>query len=159
MTLNYGGTAIFGQDSDHDDYSLASLEGFPGTLSALPPGGIKLRVFINGDRIDEPNETATVALERSPTTPADVVISSSAGSVTLTIVDDDPTIVSLARTGSTGGIEEGETVAFTVTLGRTLIAGEIIDAPLTVSGTNITTADWSLAPKSGSSLNTGINAL
>ena len=49
----------------------------------------------------------------------------------------------------------GETVEFIVKLGRALIAGEIIDVPLSVSGTNITTADWSLAAKSGDALNTG----
>ena len=77
------------------------------------------------------------------------------GTATVIIRDDDPTIVTLARTGN-GAVNEGGTVEFTVTLGRSLIAGEIIDVPLIVSGTNITTADWSLARKAGNSLNTGV---
>ena len=96
-----------------------------------------------------------LSLARSNATPADVAISSSAGSVTFTIKDDDPTVVNLARTGSST-VDEGSTVEFTITLGRSLIAGEIIDVPLIVSGTNITTADWSLAAKTGDDLNTGI---
>ena len=106
-----------------------------------------------------PNEVDTA--DRSFT----VTITSSSGGIlslgtrtkaTIIIRDDDPTIITLARTGSTGSIEEGENVEFTVTLGRALIAGEIIDVPLAVGGTNITTADWILAAKTGDALNTGI---
>ena len=45
---------------------------------------------------------------------------------------------------------------FTVTLGRALIAGEIIDGAVLHDGTGVTTGDWSLAKKSGGSLNTGV---
>lgn len=48
------------------------------------------------------------------------------------------------------------TVEFTVTLGRALVAGEIIDAPLSISSAGVTTGDWSLALKTGSGLNTGV---
>ena len=76
---------------------------------------------------------------------------------TVIIRDDDPTIVTLARTG-TGAVSEGEIIEFTVTLSRALVSvpNEIIDVPLIVSGTNITIADWSLAAKTGDALNTGI---
>ncbi len=66
-------------------------------------------------------------------------------SVTATVRDDEPTVVSLMRTGTTGAVDEGGTVGFTITLGRALSAGEIIDVPLSIGGTNVTTADWSLA--------------
>ena len=65
-----------------------------------------------------------------------------------------PVLVSLARVG-TGSVTEGDTVEFTVTLGRALVAGEIVDVPLKVSGENVTTGDWSLAEKSGAT-NTGV---
>ena len=74
---------------------------------------------------------------------------------TLTIRDNDPTIVSLARVGS-GAVTEGGTIEFTVTLGRALVASEIIDVPLSIGGTNVTTGDWSLGRKSGAGLNTGV---
>jgi len=73
----------------------------------------------------------------------------------VTIWDNDPTVVSLARTGS-GGVLEGAPIAFTVTLGRALVAGEVIDVPLSIGGTNVSTADWSLATKTGADLNTGV---
>ena len=74
---------------------------------------------------------------------------------TVTIFDDDTTLVSLARVGS-GAVTEGDTAEFTVTPGRALVAGEIIDVPLSVSGTGVTTDDWSLALKTGTGLNTGV---
>ena len=64
-------------------------------------------------------------------------------------------MVSLARTG-TGAVREGATVTFTVSLGRALVAGEVVDVPLAVSGTGVTPADWSLALKAGAGLNTGV---
>ena len=73
---------------------------------------------------------------------------------TIVIRDDDPTIVSLARVGS-GAVTEGSPVEFTVTLGRALIAGEVIDVPLSIGGTGVTTDEWSLDRKSGAA-NTGV---
>ena len=109
--------------------------------------------------VDEPTETVTVTVSEDINNPlpSNVSIDTDTNSIVYTITDDDPTIVTLARTGSNSTVDEGGTVEFTVTLGRSLIAGEIIDVPLSVSGTGITTADWSLARKSGSSFNTGIS--
>ena len=73
---------------------------------------------------------------------------------TFTITDDDPTVVSIARVGS-GAVTEGGKIEFTVTLGRALVADEIIDVPLSIGGTNVTTGDWSLALKPGAT-NTGV---
>ena len=97
-----------------------------------------------------------LAVTYSTTSSDDDYSSLTGTAASVTVNDDDATVVSLARTGSTSTVSEGGTVEFTVTLGRALIAGEIIDVPLIVSGTNITTADWSLSRKSGSSLNTGV---
>ena len=126
----------------------------PANLSSL---GIQT-LTRRQNAIDEPIETVTVTVSEDTDSPlpSNVSINADANSIVYTIKDDDPTIITLARTGSTGAIEEGENLEFTVTLGRALIAGEIIDVPLTVSGTNITTADWSLAAKTGDALNTGI---
>ena len=64
--------------------------------------------------------------------------------------------MSLARTGSTGAVSEGETVEFIVILGRSLIASEIIDVPIGIGGTGVTTTDWNLTPKTGTSINIGV---
>ena len=121
----------------------------------------QIRIKVLGDAIDEPDETVILSLnglqtQRGISLPSNIVISSTAGSVTFIIEDDDPTVVSLTRTGSTGAVSEGEMVEFTVILARSLIAGEIIDVPLSIGGTGVTTADWNLAPKTGTGLNTGV---
>ena len=105
------------------------------------------------DTVDEPDETysATITL---PTPVAGLGISPA--TIDVTIRDDDPTVVSLARTGS-GAINEGGKVEFTVTLGRALVTGETIDVLLPIGGTGVNTSDWSLAKKAGA--NTGISLL
>ena len=109
---------------------------------------------VNGDTTDEPDETFTATLSL-PSAVTGLSLDTSKTTVTATIVDDDPTVVSLARVGS-GAIYEAGKAEFTVTLGRALVAGEIIDVPLSTSGTNITTGDWSLAKKAGAA-NTGVS--
>ena len=109
---------------------------------------------VNGDTTDEPDETFTATLSL-PNAVTGLSLDTSKTTVTATIVDDDPTVVSLARVGS-GAIYEAGKAEFTVTLGRALVAGEIIDVPLSTSGTNITTGDWSLAKKAGAA-NTGVS--
>ena len=101
------------------------------------------------DSVDEPDGSVTVTLAAGTGYKV-----GSPSSATMTVRDDDPTIVSLARVGS-GTVTEGDKVEFTVTLGRALVAGETIDVPLAIGGTNVTTGDWSLAKKSGAT-NTGI---
>ena len=109
---------------------------------------------VNGDTTDEPDETFTATLSL-PSAVTGLSLDTSKTTVTATIVDDDPTVVSLARVGS-GAIYEAGKAEFTVTLGRALVVGEIIDVPLSTSGTNITTGDWSLAKKAGAG-NTGVS--
>ena len=111
---------------------------------------VNVDIALDDDSVDEPDGTVTCALRTG--TGYNLGATSSD---TIAIVDDDPTVVSLARTG-TGPVTEGGTAEFTVTLGRALVAGETIDVPLSVSGTGVTTADWSLATKTGDGLNTGV---
>ncbi len=75
--------------------------------------------------------------------------------LTVTVIDSDPTSVTLARVGM-GVVAEGGTATLTVTLGRDLIAGETVTAPLTVSGTGVTAGDYTLILASGGSLNNGV---
>ena len=109
------------------------------------------------DTTDEPDEVVTLTISEDPDNPlpAGVGIDPNANSAFVTIRDDDPTLVELARAG-TGAVREGGTVEFTVTLGRDLVAGEAIDVPLSIGGTDVDTDDWSLALKTGAGLNTGV---
>ena len=103
----------------------------------------------NDDSVDEPDGSLTVTVDSGTGYAV-----GSPSSATVTVRDNDPTIVSLARVGS-GAVSEGDTVELNVTLGRALVAGETIDVPLAIGGTNVTTGDWSLAKKS-SATNTGV---
>ncbi len=70
----------------------------------------------------------------------------SGNAATITVVDNDPTTVTLA--GAAGNVAEGATKDFTITLGRGLVNGEALPVPLTFGtgsgsatrGTDYTTA-------------------
>ncbi len=101
------------------------------------------------DAVDEPDGSVTLTVNigsgytvGNPST------------TTIVVKDNDPTVVSLTRVDS-GALNEGDQAEFTVSLGRALVAGEIIDVPLTIGGTNVTPADWSLSTKTGTT-HTGI---
>ena len=152
LHFTLGGTATRGTTGNWDYY----IRDFP---TVVPAGtsvhhiSIHLSSVNGGYAVDEPDETVVLTLDTSRL-PEGVA----AGAITvntLTIHDADPTVVSLARTG-TGAVTEGATVEFTVSLGRALVAGEVVDVPLAVSGTGVTPADWSLALKAGAGLNTGV---
>ncbi len=103
---------------------------------------------------DEPDKTFTLTMSKQVSGDTRYNLGSRT-TTTVVIRDNDPTSVSLARIG-TGAVTEGGTVEFTVTLGRALVAGEVIDVPLSISGTGVTTGDWSLDRKSGTA-NTGVS--
>ncbi len=136
----------------------ASLKGIKSVV--IPAGGTVGHAIAWSDtNTDDLDSVVTLeildpASEGCPTA-GSYQVSAGDGSDTALIRDDEPTVASLARTG-TGGIDEGGVVVFTATLGRTLSAGEIMDVPLVISGTNVTTGDWSMAMKSGAT-NTGIS--
>ena len=136
-----------GADTVAADYTFARAELLIPAGQSSSTGTVTITAVDNA--VDAANKAVTVSATVSG---GNGVVNED---VTLAIVDDDPTIVSLARTDS-GGIDEGETAEFTVTLGRALVAGEMIDVPLAIGGTGVTTEDWSLALKSGQGLNTGV---
>ena len=145
------GSAVIGIDyrvssrGDNREIQVSTDDGVSGRRSR--------GFFIYPNAVDAPNKSFTITITTVGSGNFSLGIPTTA---TIIIRDDDPTVVSLARMG-TGTVNEGGTVEFTVTLGRTLVStpNEIIDVPLIVSGTNITTADWSLAAKTGTT-NTGV---
>ncbi|MCY4280164.1 MAG: hypothetical protein OXC59_05560, partial [Acidimicrobiaceae bacterium] len=106
------------------------------------------------DALDEPSESLSV-------TAAPLQGVTFTGT-TVTITDDDATTVTLARTDRGAIVEDASASAaareaeFTVTLGRTLVAGERVDVPLSLSGAGITIGDFVVALKTGAGLNTGV---
>ncbi|MYG64451.1 MAG: hypothetical protein F4158_07835, partial [Synechococcus sp. SB0675_bin_7] len=103
-------------------------------------GSSSFHLGTENDSIDEPDGTLTAVAEYERN--GQTVTSNS---VTLHIRDNDPTVVSLARTDA---VTEGA-VAFRVSLGRGLVKGEIIDVPLAISGTGVSAAGYTLSVKSG----------
>ncbi len=86
-------------------------------------------------RADQADAAVTVALA----TGTGYTPSASNGSATVEVTDGAATTITLARAGSGGVAENGGTLNITVTLGRTLAAGETVTVPLSVSGATVTT--------------------
>ncbi len=77
--------------------------------------------------------------------------------ITATVIDDDATTVTLA--GATGNIIEGTTKAITVTLGRTLAAGEALPVPLTFMGAALPGTDYTVTGAAANGVTyTGLNS-
>ncbi len=91
------------------------------------------------DEVDEPNNVITCRLLRSSRNHYDIGLN---GQTVTTIVDNDPTTVTLA--GADGNLAEGGSKSFTVTLGRALVAGEILPVPLTFGGTATQGTDYTM---------------
>ena len=111
------------------------------------------------DATDNANSKRDVSIGHAASSMDSNYAIADAGSVRVTVADDDPTVVSLLRTvGNTGNLTEGDTdkVEFTVRLARALVAGERIDVPLAIAGTGITATDFTLSKKTGDTLNQGI---
>ena len=92
------------------------------------------------DSIDEPGGTFTMRTEWGD--------GLTTNSVTVSIRDNDPTVVSLARMGS-GAVSAGEAFTFRMTLGRALVKGEIIDVPLVIFGAGVSVDGYTLSVRSG----------
>ena len=133
------GTAIAGTDYTGDAITSITI---PAGVSA-----VEFDVPITEDGIDEVNEDFMAVLSVDPASSAVAELGTSSRTQ-IVITDDDPTVVSLNYTGA-DMIEEGDTVEFTVALGRALTDGEIIDVPLSIAGIGVELADWSLALQSG----------
>ena len=148
LHFTLGGTATEGRTGDWDYH----FQDAPPVLRA----GERVACFavnLRDDARDAPDKIVVLALDTARL-PSGVTLEG-VPTAPLTILDKDPTVVSLARTG-TGTVTEGATVGFTVTLGRALVAGEVLDVPLAVSGTGVTPADWRLALSAGADLDTGV---
>ncbi len=127
------------------------------TLAGATTQSATIRFQRSTNTVDDLDEVVTVTVSEDPDNPLPdgVSIDAEADSVSRKIVDQDPTVVSLARSGS-GAIAEGQTAELVVSLGRELVAGEMVGVPLAISGTNVTTADYDLVLKEGQGLNTGV---
>ena len=146
------GTAIQGTDYNLGTNIASFAQFIQRDLNFHSPSASGVWTYPNSS--DEPDKTFTWAMVKVSSNDPRFNLGSRT-TTTVVIRDNDPTIVSLARIG-TGVVTEGGTVEFTVTLGRALVAGEVIDVPLRISGTGVVANDWSLGRKSGVG-NTGVS--
>ncbi|MYG67803.1 MAG: hypothetical protein F4206_13905, partial [Gammaproteobacteria bacterium] len=139
------------------EVTLAAVDGTataPGDYHALTaseskivfqPGGtskfVDLQPVARDDAIDEPSEQYTLVLQ----SPAGARLDAEdAVTATVTIIDNDPTGVSLAASES--AIDEADgALDLTVTLGRALVDGESLSVPLAFSGAAAFGTDYTLA--------------
>jgi len=132
-----GGTAGSG------DYSLSNSGSI--TVSSGQTTGT-LTFTATDDNNDEPSETLTLELGTLPSGYG----AGTASSVDVTIADNDATGVTLSRLAGVT-VTEGNTMVYTVALGRALGAGESLGVPLTFStgaGAAARGTDYTLACES-----------
>ncbi len=146
------------------DVTITATSGTPATATVNPASlvftnanwNMAQSITVTGvnNAADAANQAVTIT---HAATSSDTNYNLTPAPVTVTVIDDEPTVVTLTRFGGTGAIREGgDLVAFLVTLSRRLTASETIDVPLSIGGTGVTTADWSLEPAIGGGLNTGV---
>ena len=97
------GTAVAGQD--YTAVSNGSVTIAAGATTA------EFTVTVTGDQTDEPNETFNVTISMPGSLAA--ILGGATATVTGTIIDDDPVMVTIAA--NTATVEEGEDAVFTLT--------------------------------------------
>ena len=129
VTVNYAegtGTATAGQD-----YTALTS----GTLTFEPGGNLSqtIDVTVNGDNLDEPNETVIVQLSN----PINATISTGTGTGTITDDDDAPSLSISSSSVAEGDEGETATLSFEVTLSAA--SGQIVTVNF-AEGTGTATA-------------------
>ena len=138
--------------ADHNDYQVAA------TIPIAPGEFFGTAVFqVKDDREDEPIEDVAIVMGSAL---PEGIVPGTGQAVRIGIVDNDPTIVSLVRTDSgaigEGGVGSLQHAEFNISLGRGLVAGEVVHVPLDITGDAITENDITLALSSGAGRNHGV---
>ncbi len=135
-----------------------------GTLIPEGDTSIAYRIHPSDDGVDRPNYAYVQVYPNTPPGGAFTVVPADR-TVLLTVVDNDPTVVTLTRTDTGGGtLDEGGTARFEVSLSRPLVGAgdhgpaEVIAVPLRIDQTAaaVTTSDWSITLDEDSP-NTGVS--
>ncbi len=100
-------------------------------------GSVTFTLTPDDDSTDEPTEQLSIS---------GTLGALSVAGKTIRITDNDPTTVTLAR--EAGGVTEGNTLDYTLTLGRALVDGEALAVPVTIRGSATRKADFTVACES-----------
>ncbi|MYI57237.1 MAG: hypothetical protein F4098_00990, partial [Acidimicrobiaceae bacterium] len=98
--------------------------------------------------VDEPGGSRVAVLTHSAASD-DPAYQDAGPSVQVSVVDDEPTTVSLSRSKNQPLYEGVSSSLVKVQLGRGLVAGEAASIPLTVTGEGVTAGDYALSLHSG----------
>ncbi len=121
------GLEIDGPDND-SDFARTETATFSTTNWSTAQ---TVTVRASSEPTDHPSSREEVIGYFTTSSDTDYLITRGVGP-TVTVVDNDPTTVTLA--GAAGDVAEGATKTFTVTLGRGLVDGETLGVPLTFGG-------------------------
>ena len=139
MTINAPvGLEVDGPDND-SDFARTQRATF-GTTNWSTAQTVTVRA--SSESTDHPSSREEVIGYFTISTDTDYINSRGVGP-TITVVDNDPTTVTLA--GAAGDVAEGATKTFTVTLGRGLVDGETLGVPLAFTGTATRGTDYMTA--------------
>ena len=122
----------------------SSTPGPAKTLTFSPINwSVKQKVTVHAvdDRVDN-NSFRRVEIQHSVTSSDSQYSSLNPVKILVTVVDDDPTEVSISRILPDGAINEGAQAGLEVQLSRELIVGERVLVPLKVSGQGISASDY-----------------
>ena len=160
-----GGTDNYGMTLDTQptaDVTITATSGTPGTATVsgsltFTSANWNMAQSITVTGVDNNADAANqaVTITHAATSTDTRYNSLTPDPVTATVIDDDPTVVSLGRIGGTT-ITEGGEISILVSLSRPLTDSETIDVPLSIGGTGVTPADWGLAAGTAGGLNTGV---
>ena len=152
VSVSEGETATIRVRRDGGDVSAAltfsatatDADGFSGTFTAvtsIPAGqrSVDITYSVAEDTADAPRGEATYVLS----TGSGYTVSSTAGSVSLVVVDNDPTEVTLAA--ASGNMQEGGQRNLIISSTRALVSGEVLVVPLTFAGKATRGTDYTLA--------------
>ncbi|MCY3849616.1 MAG: hypothetical protein OXF75_02290, partial [Acidimicrobiaceae bacterium] len=123
-----------------------------GTKTVIVPttGTAQLSIATTGDSSDEADGSVSVTVN----TGSGYTVSGAQGTASVAVADDDATTVTLAAPVA----EDGGTREITVALGRALVSGESVTAPLAVTGATAG-VHYTLALKQGQNLNAHVTLL
>ena len=152
VSVSEGETATIRVRRDGGDASAAltfsatatAAAGFGDTFTAvtsIPAGqrSVDIVYSVAEDTADAPRGEATYVLS----TGSGYTVSSTAGSVSLVVVDNDPTEVTLAA--ASGNMQEGDQRNLIISSTRALVSGEVLVVPLTFAGKATRGTDYTLS--------------
>ncbi len=137
------------EDDATSDFVTTTNEGSKMVTIAAGQRTATYSVATVADNTDEPNGNVTATIESGS-----YQVSSTSAAASVAVADDDATTLALAAQ-TAGNVTEGDAKTLTLTLGRALVAGEKLTAPLAFAGAATRGADYTLAgaPQAGVAYN------